>query len=83
MISLPLSQYGSLVGHQHVRELVYAELCEQIYLVISHIVHSLPWILPDPHRVTLFEIVRFSLFDEEEANLVFLQDFLQDLSQWG
>lgn len=78
-----LLDFGSPDVNLDVNDFLYEELCEHIYLVISYIVQSLPLILPDPHRVTLFEIVRFSLFDEEEANLVFLQDVLQDLTFLG
>lgn len=36
-------------------------------------------ILPVPERATLEEIVQFSLLDEEEADLIYLRDLLQDL----
>lgn len=78
-----LIDLGSPDVNLDVNEFFYNELCESIYLVICNIISKLPLILPDPHRVTLFEIVRFSLFDEEEEDLFFLQEILQDLSTLG
>lgn len=37
-------------------------------------------ILPDPHRVTVYELVRFSLDDED---LIYLEDSLQDILTLG
>lgn len=57
--------------------------CENIYIVVSNIIHELLLILPDPQKVTIYEIVKFSLFNEEDADIVFLQDVLQDLLTLG
>lgn len=59
-------------------DVLYHDLYEQIYLQILRMVYILPLILPDPQKVTLFEIVQFTFFDE--ADLIFLQDLLQDLT---
>ena len=62
---------------------LYQEVCDNIYFVVSNIIHELPLILPDPQKVTIYEIVKFSLFNEEDADIVFLQDVLQDLLTLG
>lgn len=63
--------------------LQYKELSYNLHQVISDLVDIHPLILPDPHRVTLFEIVRFTFLDEEEENPLFLQEVLQDLMTMG
>lgn len=66
-----------------VHEFLYQELCSQIGEVIADLIRTLPVILPVPERVTLEEIVQFYLLDEEEADLIYLQDQLQDLMVLG
>ncbi|KAL5838875.1 hypothetical protein ACOSQ3_016044 [Xanthoceras sorbifolium] len=61
----------------------YKELSYNLHQVISDLVDRHPLILPDPHMVTLFEIVRFTFLDEEEENPLFLQEVLQDLMTMG
>ncbi|KAJ6288077.1 hypothetical protein OIU78_014729 [Salix suchowensis] len=63
----------------------YLVLYQEIMEKITDLLTNLPGIPPIPAWVTLQEIVQFHLLllDEEEADLVYLQDMLQDLTFLG